>query len=416
MKRLMTCVTALTAVGYAGVGALDADQGTASTLPAFAQWSTLCEGVEHTTSIAIGDLDADGDLDLVSGNGRHLPERDWVWSNNGRGVFYGKRSVGSEADPTYAVALGDLDGNGSLDLVVANDTGHASLAYRNDGHGHFTPLGPLGRARQPRRAVALGDFDGDRDLDAVLVGLGQDHLYLNDGTGRGWTERAFGRRETGALPRATGVATGDIDGDGDIDIVVPGRYEAKSLIYFNDGQSGFAQSKEFGAAADDMTTVALADLDGDKRLDIITGNWKQPHRVYLNDGGESFTRTKTFGGGDEQTWSLAVADMDLDGDHDVVVGNANIAFWGIDLDQNGLDPRDSYGNAALNAPSRLYVNDGRGGLSPGPAISAGHDNTRPVAVGDLDRDGDPDVVLGNDCQSSHIFWNPTRGSKAEALQ
>lgn len=407
---------AIFSVGMATMAAaLDARQVTPSASPVFTQWTTLCDGVEHTTSIALGDLDADGDLDVVYGNGRHLPERDWIWSNNGHGVLYGKRPVGLEADPTYAIVLADIDSNGTPDLIVANDTGHPSLAYRNDGHGNFTLLGPLGRARQPRRAAAAGDFDGDGDFDVVLVGLGQDHIYLNDGTGRRWIERELGTREGGAPGRATGVAVGDLDGDNDLDIVVPGRYEAPSVVYLNDGKAGFAQQRQFGSPADDMTSVALADIDGNGSLDILTGNWRQPHHVYTRDGRGEFTRQGTFGAGDEQTWSVAVADMDLDGDQDVVVGNADIAYWGIDLDGNGLDPRDRYGNEQTGAPGRLYLNDGRGQLHAGSSFGLGNDNTRPVALGDIDGDGDTDIVVGNDCQPNHVFFNSLRGRRGERL-
>ena len=105
--------------------------------PVFSQWSTFCEGVEHTTSVALGDLDRDGDLDVIFGNGRHVGETDWVFSNNGHGMFYGKRALGTDPDATYAVALGDLDGDSFLDAVVANDLGDPSVVYQNDGKGDW---------------------------------------------------------------------------------------------------------------------------------------------------------------------------------------------------------------------------------------------------------------------------------------
>lgn len=104
----------------------------------------------------------DGDLDIIFANGQHLPQLDWVFSNNGRGIFSGKRSLGASdnADPSYGVALADLDGDGVLDAIVANDA-TASVVYRNDGKGNFNSLGSLGAAREPRRAIAVGDLDQD---------------------------------------------------------------------------------------------------------------------------------------------------------------------------------------------------------------------------------------------------------------
>lgn len=96
-------MAALTAIlGSTGLVARNGSQQ----LPEFSQWSALCQGIEHTASIALGDLDGDGDLDLVFGNGRHFREVDWVYSNDGRGTFYGKRPLGTEPDGTYGVALG----------------------------------------------------------------------------------------------------------------------------------------------------------------------------------------------------------------------------------------------------------------------------------------------------------------------
>lgn len=373
----------------------------------FSRWSPLCDGVAHTAGIALGDLDADGDLDAVFATGRHLPEQDWVLSNDGHGGFYGKRALSGTADPSYGVALADLDGDGDLDAVVANDIGAPSVAYRNDGRGQFTFLAAFGATRQPRRAVAVGDFDKDGDVDIVLVGMNQDHLYFNDGAGRRWTERALGARQ-GDLARATGVAVADLDADNDLDIVIPGRYEGHSLVYVNDGKGNFAETREFGTGPDDPTSVAVGDVDGDGDPDIVAAHWEQQHVVYVNDGRGRFNKSGTFGAGNEQAWAVVLGDLDLDGDQDAVVGNANVNYWTDDLDGDGRP--DRFGQEARGISSRVYVNNGRGQFTAGASFSTGHDNTRPIAVGDVDGDGDLDVVMGNDCQPNLVFFNSIRAT------
>jgi hypothetical protein len=407
----VTLVAVLTVVSWS---LLTADQSPAApTTPTFTRWSTFCEGVEHTASVALGDLDGDGDLDVLFGNGRHFVETNWILSNDGYGMFYGRRAFGGQPNPTYGVALGDLDGDGALDAVVANDLGHPSVLYRNDGKGNLVSVLSLGTypdsMTRARRAVALGDLDGDGDLDVVLVGLDQDHLYLNEDGGRRWVERAFGSRETGDAPRWTGVALADVDGDADLDIVVPGRYESRSLIYLNDGKASFAEHRPFGATADDPTSVAVGDMDGDGDLDIVAAHWEQPHLLYVNDGGGNFTPHGRFGSGREQAWSVALADMDLDGDLDAVVGSANIDYWNTDV--AGDKRPDQFGNARRDEPSRLFFNDGTGRMTAGPTLGTGIDNTRPLALGDVDGDGDTDIVMGNDCQPNHVFFNSLRSSQ-----
>lgn len=150
-------------------------------------------------------------------------------------------------------------------------------------------------------------------------------------------------------------------------------------------------------------------VDGDP--DIVAANWEQPHIAYLNDSRGHFKKGATFGSGREQTWTIVLGDMDLDGDLDAVVGNVNIGFWNSDL--NGDRQSEQFGRESRNEPSRLYINDGAGRFTPASPLSTGTDHTRPVALGDLDHDGDLDVVMGNTCQPNHIFFNPLRGPRSQ---
>jgi hypothetical protein len=359
--------------------------------------------------LALADVDADGDLDLVVANGQHLAQADWIYSNNGLGVFSGRRPLGAATnpDPSYGVAVGDVDADGDPDVVVANDLVLAPV-YRNDGKGNFSQIATLGNylAPQPRRAVALGDLDSDGDLDVVLVGLGQDHLYLNGGDGRRWTERELGTRQAGFETRATAVALADIDNDGDLDVVLPARGNVRSIIFLNDGRAGFAEARAFDDGPEHTTSVAVGDIDNDGDLDIVAANWEQPHVAYLNDGRGQFKNGATFGTGREPTWTVVLGDMDLDGDLDAVVGNVNIGFWTSDVDGDGRS--DQFGREMGREPSRIYLNDGSGRFTAGNPLSSGTDNTRPLVLGDVDADGDLDVVMGNSCQPNQVFLNPLR--------
>ena len=373
----------------------------------FSRWSAFCQSVEHTAGIALGDLDGDGDLDVIFANGRHVAEPDWVLSNDGRGTFYGRRALESQPDRSYGIALGDLDGNGTLDAVVANDAGNRSVVYRNDGVGNFTAIAGLGSGApsEARRAVALADVDRDGDLDAILVGDGQDHIYLNENAGRQWTQRPLGSGNG----RSLSVAAQDLNADGAPDIVVATRGPGRIVVHLNDGRGGFPTTQLLEHAGLDPTGVALGDIDGDNDPDIVAVSWERPHRIHLNDGRGRFVESRSFGSGAEQAWSVALGDIDLDGDLDAVVGAANVGWWHDDFDGDGVP--DRFGNESRVAPSRIYVNDGTGRLTAGAPVGTGHDDTRPIALGDLDGDGDLDIVIGNDCQPNYVFFNPLRPTR-----
>jgi hypothetical protein len=164
--------------------------------------------------LALGDIDGDGDLDAV------LPGT--VWVNNGTGSFSAHPTTPSfGAGNSSDVALGDIDGDGDLDAVVANYA-QAATVWVNNGTGSFSahPTTPSFGGADSSRAVALGDIDGDGDLDAVVANSLSplaETVWVNNGTGSFSahpTTPSFGGGTSNA------VALGDIDGDGDLDAVV----------------------------------------------------------------------------------------------------------------------------------------------------------------------------------------------------
>src|SRR5688500_10076960 len=100
---------------------------------------------EDSANVSMGDLDGDGDLDLVLAKGRHTPILDRVLINDGKAAFAAS-NLGPTPDRTYTAALADLDGDGGLDVLTSNDTPDKKLVYINDGKGRFTVTGTWGVA------------------------------------------------------------------------------------------------------------------------------------------------------------------------------------------------------------------------------------------------------------------------------
>jgi hypothetical protein len=321
--------------------------------------------------VALADIDGDGDLDAVVAN--LFGQAETVWLADGTGTFAAHPTTPSfGTGHSQGVALGDLDGDGDLDTVVAN-YGQPQTVWRNDGTGSLSAHPTTPAFGNGGFGTALGDLDGDGDLDAVVS---TDQLpqtvWLNDGTGSFSTHPSTPSFDDGSTFR---TALGDLDGDGDLDAVVTHSAGGAETAWLNNGTGSFSAhptTPSFGAG--DSRDAALGDLDGDGDLDAIISNFSgQPETAWLNDGTGGFSAhaaTPAFGDGD--SLDAALADMDGDGDIDAFVAN----FSG--------------------QPETVWLNDGTGSFSAHPlAPGFGAGDSRAVALGDLDGDGDPDAVVAN---------------------
>ena len=318
-------------------------------------------------SVALGDLDGDGDLDAWVAN----DQANLVWINDGNGLFTDSgQALGKNR--SLSVALGTLDGEQALDAWVANGWGvltgpQPDRVWTNDGNGSFSDSGQaLGKSQG--FSVALGDVDGDGDLDAWVAngpyaGLNQPQntVWFNDGAGI-FTDsgQALGDRFSYS------VALGDLDGDGDLDAWVANAFQPNT-IWTNDGSGTFIDSgQRLGSAQ--SSKVVLGDLDGDGDLDAWVANIAQPNAIWTNDGTGTFTDSGQKLG-KRKSRSVALADLDDDGDLDAWVANVG-----------GSD------TVWLNNGSGTFTDSGLK-LATGESVS--------VALGDLDGDGDLDAWIAN---------------------
>ena len=298
---------------------------------------------------AVADLDGDGRLDLLVGviGGAYDPSTTSTanlylmtqpapgqWTIRTR-RFLDMLDVGSESSP----ALGDIDGDGDLDLVIGNKTepgaaGTASLYFlRNTGTAKapaFRQSGTLPVAPGYHYAPALADLDGDGKLDLIL-GTWRDAVqyYRNDGTA---SAPHFALADSALVKITRGSHTtpalADLDGDGDLDLVV-GESSGTLNYYRNDGtrtapRFTLVSDEWLGVKAGARAVPRLVDLDGDRLLDLVIGTQAGPPLVYRNTG----TKTQPAFAAETATvdWpqfsAPAFGDLDGDGRVDLLVGNA----------------------------------------------------------------------------------------------
>lgn len=355
-------------------------------------WSS--PGSPTCKRIAWGDYDRDGDLDFVEGN-YNLANR--VYRNNGNGTFtyvWGS----TEVENTYSVVWGDYDNDGDPDILAAN-YGQSNRLYRNDGGGAFT-LAWSSVETDNSYGAAWGDYDGDGDLDQLIANIGLSCVYRNDGADT--FTLVWSAPQTDS---SVSAAWGDSDGDGDPDILLGNISNKANRVYRNDGGGAFTLAW-YSAETDNTFSIAWGDYDNDGDLDQLAGNYSATtNRVYRNDGSNTFTlawnSTET-----EETYDAAWADMDGDGDLDFAAANYNQANR---IYQNTLNP----GNAAPGAPAATAEPDGYPGLAALVWTAPADDHTPAALLGYHVRVG---TCPGcGDVVSERIIGYPGNGGSGQTL-
>ena len=136
---------------------------------------------ERSASVSSGDIDNDGDIDIIIANGRHWPGQNKIFINDGRGIFTIEKNLGAERSTSYAAELGDFDLDGDLDIAVGNDMA-PNYIYTNNGNGDFVRTGSFGTRYSRTRNITLNDIDNDGDIDIFFTdSKGKVNVLRNDG-------------------------------------------------------------------------------------------------------------------------------------------------------------------------------------------------------------------------------------------
>ena len=184
--------------------------------------------------------------------------------------------IGAETDSTRSIQLGDLDSDGDLDVVVGN-WGEPVKVYLNNGTGVFSAPINVNAVAENTNCILLQDMDGDGDLDIVVGNSGYNRLYFNLGLDILGQPTFSGGINIGSdTDNSLWVDVGDVDSDGDLDVVA-GNYEQINKLYINQGgrpdNLTFSAGIPLPGGANQTTVVKLLDFDGDGDLDLLVGNY-----------------------------------------------------------------------------------------------------------------------------------------------
>lgn len=302
--------------------------------------------IKGTLALAF-DIEGDGDKDLFfSCNG---PSQQRLYVNNGAGVF-ADQSVARLGTLNLAVAgcaYGDVDQDGDLDLLLNDELSNGQLKlFLNDGGGVFTNRTATHVVTAPKtnqQDVVLCDLDGDFDLDVVNIGksAGQ-QIFLNDGTGH------FPSVTTALLPAGTGLTyeaeVADLDHDGDLDMTMLSVSGVTDTVIRNNlvpsGSLTFTSltTALTGGNGDDDNEWVLVDANDDGWLDLVNGSLQSNgEKLYFNNGAFSFARQTGVNGFSpvvDSTLDVAIGDLNGDGVFDLVTAQGesgsflNRAYYG----------------------------------------------------------------------------------------
>ncbi len=381
MRRSRSLLFFLIVLAVAVSGLLVGAGSSGAAAPSFAAPVALTDGGVDDSSVAWGDYDSDGDLDiLLTGyNGSAYVSK--IYENDSDSFVEDTVAEAGLADVgDGSVAWGDYDGDGDLDILLTGYSGSEgadiSRVYQNDGSGNFSAIG-ASLIGVERGSAAWGDYDLDGDLDILLTGASGSarvsKIYRND-EGSFVEDTAAGAD----LPDVadSSAAWGDSDGDGDLDILLSGNASGGDIsdVYLNDGDGSFA------AAGTGLSTrpvsqgsAAWGDYNADGRLDIVlTGYSGDPGRLWRNSGSNTFSNFGSFTNVYES--SVAWGDQDSDGDLDFL----------------------ATGYTYSSSPNgKIYTYDGGGLYEYGAGLTGVRNSA--VAWGDYNSDGKLDILLtGND--------------------
>jgi hypothetical protein len=352
---------------------------------------------DYSNQVTAGDLDGDLDLDLVFANGGGFstpgsPQVQRVYINDGAGVFTDESALRlGFSGLVRGAELGDIDDDGDLDLILAQDFDRQPALFVNDGAGFFTDVTAT---QLPALALSssraqFGDIDNDGDLDLYLTngdgnrfGCGQYRVYVNDGLGT-FTDETAARHPIEDVCENMDCIFGDIDNDFDLDVRTGSTGGGNSRLYVNDGGGVFSLSSAI-PSDNSAYSYDFGDIDGDGDLDLLGANANPSslgELLLLNDGSGSFSDVsdRITPNPSEDDNDSKFFDFDNDGDLDLII-------------------------ARLGAPSeKIYENDGAGNFAQvSGVIEAIADSSLDLVVADLDGDDRLDVVTAQGESGSFV--------------
>lgn len=353
----------------------------------FGNQQIISANADQANTVRTADIDGDGDLDIVSAS-KADHKVAWYENMDGKGTFGSEQVVSASLNRVITVHAADLDGDGDVDIISASEDDRRVVWFENtNGMGVFGPAQTITTSVQITESVYAADIDGDGDLDVLSSSTGNQRHRV------AWYENLNGEGSFGSqrnlipsnLRGAYSVRTGDMDDDGDLDIVY-GTIDQVIWLTNTNGLGAFGSRILIATDIFGSKDIHLTDLDNDGDLDVLfASTWIAGDRIsiawYKNNGNGDFVAQTLIDNIDlSGASSIYSADLDKDGDLDVVSTSFrdNAVVW-----YENIDGQGAFG------PQKIISEDALGAMS--------------VYAADIDGDGDNDVLSASEGDGK-IAW------------
>jgi hypothetical protein len=393
-------------------------RATGSSTPLFLPAVPYDSGGFWANSVAVADLNGDGKADIVVANCGSSGSNGCpggtsvevgVLLGNGDGTFQSTVTYDSGGFGGFSITVGDLNSDGKPDLVVGNFCASSGCAngaegvvgvLMGKGDGTFQPTVSYLTGGFNAFSVAIADLNGDSKPDLVVAnglavsgGCSGGCIGVLQGNGNGTFQPAI---TYGAGPQpAHSVAVADVNGDGKPDLVVTNQCIASSQcpnsagveVLLGNGNGTFQAPVAYGSGGYDALSVAVADVNADGEPDILVANvcadptCKGLVGVLLGNGNGTFGNAVAYDSGGYFANSVAVADVNGDGKPDLVVAHSCIK---------------SSSSGCLPGAVGVLLGDGNGIFQSAVTYGSGASVAWGVAIGDVNGDGKPDLITANE--------------------